>query len=221
MSELAGTSLRWRVAQFLERRWWRRYLARKSPEIYLADKRAYWRRMLAEVGWAVVPGRRVLDAGCGPAGVFIYLAETEALTALDPLLEDYEADLAIFQRQDYPAVRFLAEPLETYRVGEPYAAIYCCNAINHVGDWEAALDALTASARSGTQLLLTSDVHRHGWLLPIFRALPGDVLHPQQHGAEAYRAALEERGWRIEREVRLRRTMIFDYVAWVATLGGT
>jgi 2-polyprenyl-6-hydroxyphenyl methylase/3-demethylubiquinone-9 3-methyltransferase len=214
------STLRWRFAQYLERRWWRNYLRGKSPEEYLCDKKAYWARTLDQLDWETVPGRRVLDAGCGPAGVFIHLAQLERVTALDPLLESYETDLSIFQRKDYPTVDFLAQPLETPFVAtNPFDAIYCFNAINHVDDWDVAIDALTAHAKPGTRLLLTSDVHRHQLLLPIFRALPGDALHPQQHGPEAYRTALTTRGWRIEWEEVLRTEAIFNYTAWVATFG--
>jgi hypothetical protein len=79
------------------------------------------------------------------------------------------------------------------------------------------MDNLTAMAAPGAKMLLSSDVHRHKWLLPLFRALPGDVLHPQQHAAADYREALEQRGWRIDQEVVLRETTIFNYVVWVAT----
>lgn len=214
---MAEKTIRWRVAQFLERRWWRRYLRDKSPAEYLTDKRAYWVKTLDQLGWQPEPGRRVLDAGCGPAGVFVLLHDVEKVTALDPLLASYEADLPIFKRTDYPQVSFLHQPLEAaFPTVAPFAAIYCFNAINHVADWDQSLDALTALAAPGTRMILTSDVHRHQWLLPIFQALPGDALHPQQHGPEAYRSALEKRGWRIEREQVLRREAIFDYTAWVS-----
>lgn len=214
-------TLRWRVAQFLERQWWRRYLRGKPAAKYLRDKKAYWQRTLEQLDWESVPGRKVLDAGCGPAGVYIYLNDIESVTALDPLLDSYEAELSIFRRQDYPNVKFLAQPLEEeFDTESAFDAIYCFNAINHVSDWDAAIDALTSHARPGTRLLMTSDVHRHKLLLPIFKALPGDALHPQQHGPEAYRNAMQQRGWRIEREDVLRREFIFDYTAWVAVLEG-
>ncbi|MEM9931610.1 MAG: methyltransferase domain-containing protein [Bacteroidota bacterium] len=214
---MARTTIRWRVAQFLERRWWRRYLHGKSPEEYLNNKRMYWQRTLDQLDWELVPGRRVLDAGCGPAGVFMLLHEVEKVTALDPLLASYEKDLPIFHQADYPAVQFIIQPLEQRLVSpSSFEAIYCFNAINHVDDWGRALDVLTSYARPGTRLVLTSDVHRHNWLLPIFRALPGDALHPQQHNAAAYRAALQARGWRIEWEEVLREEAIFLYTAWVA-----
>jgi len=215
------TTLRWQIAQFLERRWWQRYLREKSPESYLEDKRAYWKRTLSELGWETVPGRKVLDAGCGPAGVYIYVCEVEEVTALDPLLESYEADLSIFRRADYPKVTFLTQPLEEPLAEDSgFEAVYCFNAINHVSDWDAAIDTLTAQARPGTRMLMTSDVHRHKLLLPIFKGLPGDALHPQQHGPEAYRSALKQRGWRIEREDVLRVEAIFNYTSWIAVWEG-
>jgi len=217
MPSTSFNSLRWRTAQWLERRWWRRYLRGKPPEAYLRDKRAYWAKTLDQLDWEPVPGRRVIDAGCGPAGVFIHLHDIERVTALDPLLESYEEDLPIFRRADYPAVNFLHQPLEqAFDEEAAFDAIYCFNAINHVADWDLALDALTAHAKTGTRMVLTSDVHRHHWLLPVFQALPGDALHPQQHGPKAYRSALKKRGWRIEWEDVLRREAIFDYTAWVA-----
>ena len=162
-----------------------------------------------------MPGRRVLDAGCGPAGIFIHLHNQEKVTALDPLLDRYEAELDVFSRDQYPRVNFVRQPLEDLLTAEPFPAIYCFNAINHVADWDRALDTLTAVAAPGCRMILTSDVHRHAWLYPIFRLLPGDVLHPQQHRPQAYRDALRKRGWRIEREVVLKCEAIFDYTAWV------
>ena len=211
-------ALRWRVAQYLEGRWWRYYLKGKPPDVYLREKSAYWERTLDRLGWEVRQGRRVLDAGCGPAGVFIYLHERERVTALDPLLGNYEANLPIFSTRNYPAVTFLRQPLEQPLGNQaPFDAIYCFNAINHVAGWESSFDRLTECARPGTKMIMTSDVHRHGILLRIFRLLPGDALHPQQHGPGAYRAALHRRGWVIDREEELRREGIFSYRAWVCT----
>ena len=211
-------ALRWRVAQYLEGRWWRHYLKDKPPGVYLREKSTYWERTLHQLGWEVREGRSVLDAGCGPAGVFIYLHDRERVTALDPLLGNYEANLPIFSPRDYPGVTFLHQALEQPLVDQTaFDAIYCFNAINHVADWAASFDRLTEYARPGTKMIMTSDVHRHELLRRIFRLLPGDALHPQQHGPGAYRDALRRRGWVIEREEELRRENIFSYRAWVCT----
>ncbi len=207
-------SLRWRVAQFLELRWWRRYVRKQTPVDYLIAKEAYWQRLLRQLDWEIVGGARVLDAGCGPAGVFITLHDQQQVTALDPLLDRYET-LPIFSRARYPNVQFVTQPLESVSQLPPFDVIYCFNAINHVRDWNKSLDVLTSLARAGTRMILTSDVHRHRWLVPIFRVLPGDALHPQQHRTEDYRQAVQQRGWRIEREEVLRTEPIFAYRAWV------
>ncbi len=212
--KLSARALRWRIAQFLELRWWRRYLRKRTPSDYLSAKRGYWERLLRQLEWTIVPNARVLDAGCGPAGVFISVHALQQVTALDPLLRHYE-QLETFSVASYPRVNFLATPLESVGQLPPFDAIYCLNAINHVRDWHRSLDALTDLARPGTRMILTSDVHRHTWLLPLFRALPGDALHPQQHHADSYRQALRRRGWRIEREQVLRTELIFTYRAWV------
>ncbi len=207
-------SLRWRIAQFLELRWWKRYLRGQSAAAYLRDKNAYWQRVLRELEWTVEPHIRVVDAGCGPAGVFITVGAHQRVTALDPLLPRYES-LDIFARAHYPRVNFLPQALEDSANLPPFDAIYCFNAINHVRDWERSLDVLTDLARPGTRMILSSDVHRHPFLLAIFRVLPGDALHPQQHPAAEYRRALRRRGWHIERERVLRKELIFEYRAWV------
>ena len=212
------STLRWRTAQYLELRWWRWYLRGQSPEDYLARKQVYWQRVLDELGVEVAPGARVLDAGCGPAGIFTLLHDRQRVTALDPLLAQYRS-LPIFAERNYPTVTFLAESLERTVLEGPFDTIYCLNAINHVRDWDASLDTLTRLARSGTQLILTSDVHRHRWLLPVFRLLPGDALHPQQHLAADYSTALTERGWRIDYGYELRQERIFSYCAWVCSFG--
>ncbi|CAH1000212.1 hypothetical protein LEM8419_01360 [Neolewinella maritima] len=209
-------TLRWRTAQYLELRWWRWYLRGRSPATYLVDKQAYWQRLLDQLQFTIDPDAQVLDAGCGPAGVFTLLHDRQRVTALDPLLPRY-VTLPIFSFEAYPTVTFLPEPLEEARLHETFSTIYCFNAINHVSDWSQSLDTLTRLARPGTRLILSSDVHRHDWLLPIFRALPGDALHPQQHLAADYRNALSRRGWRIDREQELRRERIFSYRAWVCT----
>lgn len=213
-----SASFRWRVAQLLELHWWKRYLRGKKAADYLNDKRAYWQRVLTQLDHHPTPGANSLDAGCGPAGIFILLGKTEKMTALDPLLDHYTNNLEVFQPTNYPTVNFITAPLETAKLtAAPFDTIYCFNAINHVADWALSFDRLTAWAKPGTRLIVSSDVHRRPWLLPIFRALPGDALHPQQHALTAYRKALTQRGWHITGQYRLRREWIFDYYCWTAT----
>jgi 2-polyprenyl-3-methyl-5-hydroxy-6-metoxy-1,4-benzoquinol methylase len=209
-------TFRWRIAQFFERRWWRRYLRRKDKTAYLEWKKAYWRDFLQKCGLHLVPRQRILDAGCGPAGIFTIL-DNQQVDALDPLLDHYERDLPHFKKSDYPHTRFFRERLEDFAPSASYDLVFCLNAINHVADLSECFDRLAALTRPGGALVISVDVHRHAWLKPMFRALPGDILHPHQYDLEEYRAMLETRNLYIERTVLLKREGIFDYWAFIIT----
>ena len=211
-------NLRWKLAQEAEIRWWRAYLRRKSPEDYLRQKAEYWHRVLRSARFEPAPGARVLDAGCGPAGIFLILEEQE-VHAVDPLLEAYRASLPHFEPSSYPYVQFFAQPLEAFRPAAPYDVIFCLNAINHVADLPMALDVLAGALKPGGQLLLSVDVHKHAFLKKIFQWLPGDVLHPHQYSLEEYQGMLAGRGLSVERAVRLKEGLIFDYFMMVAGKG--
>lgn len=209
-------SVRWRIAQFFELRWWQRYLAGKDRQAYLEWKRTYWRRFL-EMGDIQIPlGARVLDAGCGPAGIFTIL-ETSVVHALDPLLDQYEAALPHFRRADYPNVQFFNQPLENFFPPENYDLVFCLNAINHVADLGAAFDRLVALTRPGGTLFVSVDAHNFRLLKPIFRLVPGDILHPHQYDLPEYEAMLTQRGLRLERTVLVKKELIFNYFLLVAT----
>jgi 2-polyprenyl-3-methyl-5-hydroxy-6-metoxy-1,4-benzoquinol methylase len=208
--------IRWRIAQFFERRWWRRYLRAKDKTAYLNWKKAYWRDFLQKTGLHPAPGQCVLDAGCGPAGIFTIL-DNQCVDALDPLLDRYECDLPHFKKSDYPHTRFFAERLEDFAPATPYDLVFCLNAINHVADLGLCFDRLAALTRPGGTLIVSVDAHRHAWLKPLFRAIPGDILHPHQYDLDEYRAMLETRGCRVARAVLLKREWIFDY--WLLKTG--
>lgn len=208
-------NLKWRIAQAAEIRWWRRYLGRKDPGAYRRQKEAYWKKMLERTGLAFAPQARVLDAGCGPAGIFLILRE-QKVDAIDPLLEAYARQLPYFAPADYPWVRFEARRLEDLKAVAVYDAVFCLNAINHVADLETALDRLLTVARPGAPMVISVDVHRSFFLKQLFRLLPGDVLHPHQHSLDDYLARLKQRGCRIRKVERLKPGRIFDYYLIVA-----
>jgi len=210
-----STNRRWRIAQAAEIRWWRAYLGRQDWPTYLRDKRAGWQRLLQKVGIAQPNDAQVLDAGCGPAGIFMVL-ENCKVDALDPLLGLYERHLEGFDRRNYPHVQFLEQPLETLSATAKYDYIFCINAINHVADLDKSLDQLHQGGKPGSTLILSSDLHRWRILRWIFRLFPGDVLHPQQHNLADYRQLLTQKGWQLEKELLIRQGFIFGY--WVLVL---
>lgn len=208
-------NLQWRVAQFFEIRWWQRYLGSREKTAYLAWKSRYWRDFLQKSALEVPPGVTVLDAGCGPAGIFTVM-QYQTVDALDPLLERYEKSLPHFRRSDYPQVRFFSMALENFFPEKSYDFVFCLNALNHMADLPRCLDRLSALTRPGGTLALSVDAHNFSWLKNIFRFTAADILHPHQYTAEEYAAMLEARNFRIDRTVLIKKEAIFNYCLLVA-----
>lgn len=203
-------TLRWKIAQALEIRWWRNYLKNKEANDYLVAKKTYWQWVLKTLQLKINPGEKILDAGCGPAGIFIMLEECE-VDAIDPLLDRYEEKLPHFKKSNYPFVQFYNESLENFKIAKSYDTIFCLNAINHVADLDKSLDKIVAATPTQGRLILSIDVHKYAVLKYIFRAIPGDVLHPHQHDLQDYITMLEQRGCNIVKKANLKPGRIFDY----------
>jgi 2-polyprenyl-3-methyl-5-hydroxy-6-metoxy-1,4-benzoquinol methylase len=208
-------SFRWRLAQFFEIRWWQRYLNRKNKGDYLGWKRRYWDGFLEKSAVNIPAKARVLDAGCGPAGVFLSL-QAQQVDAIDPLLAAYKAHLTHFNPEEYPWVRFYPSSIEDFHSDQAYDLVCCLNAINHVRNIEQAFDRLRALTRAGGTLLVSVDAHRYSWINQVFRWIPGDILHPHQYGLKAYQALLENHDCRVKKALVLEEGLIFDYILLVA-----
>ncbi|MEL7247625.1 MAG: class I SAM-dependent methyltransferase [Bacteroidota bacterium] len=207
-------SLRWRLAQWLEIRWWQQYLRPQDKFDYYDKKRQYWYKVLQTLAFSVPTEQQILEVGCGPAGIFTILNECEVL-ALDPLITEYITKLPHFSPEDYPWVKFQNITLEEAQL-TPRPLVFCFNAINHIANWERGLDQLTAHTQAGGTLILGIDVHNHSWLKYVFRWLPGDALHPQQHDRNDYLKAMQQRGWKVKKEQILKKGLIFDF--WTVVL---
>ena len=206
---------RWKIAQAAEIRWWRNYLGKKEPAEYLAWKRAYWHDFLDKIGHRPAAGARVLDVGCGPAGVFTVLSE-QRVDAVDPLLDSYERDLPHFSASRYPRVDFYARPFEQYALTTQYDTVFCLNAVNHVADLAACCDKLTAALAPGGTLVMSIDAHNFALLKSLFRLLPGDILHPHQYDLAEYRKMLTDRDLIITGCELIKHETIFDYYCLTA-----
>ena len=206
-------SIKWRLAQWLEIRWWQQYLQRKEKRSYYQQKATYWQRNLKALSLNLPPQQSITEVGCGPAGIFITLSEHQ-VRAIDPLLKQYEQKLAHFSTADYPWVQFESIPIEE-ATGPATDWVFCFNAINHIDDWSRGLDQLDRLCTEQGTIILGSDVHKHRFLKWLFRWVPGDALHPQQHDRQDYLEALAKRGRVIKKESILKKGLIFDY--WIAS----
>ena len=132
-------SLRWNIAQSFERQWWRNYLSGKDRHLYLDWKKNYWENILEQtfdlIGKRIADfnysSLRILDAGCGPAGIFLNL-RLHKVDALDPLVNQYLEKHQLIDRADYPNTRFIQGKLESFISSGTYDYIFCMNCINHV-----------------------------------------------------------------------------------------
>lgn len=212
-------SIKWKLAQKLELKWWRNYLRKQPIDVYLQNKRAYWQRVLGSIQLELREEDHVLDAGCGPAGIFLIL-DKQKVVAIDPLLNQYGQQLDHFKAAWYPHVDFQSHKLEDLVVDKSFDYIFCLNVINHVEDLDLVLDRFKAVLMPKGKMIFSVDSHRFSLLKRIFQLIPGDVLHPHQFSWEDYKIKLKRRGFQIEQEKRLKRKGIFDYWILVARSSG-
>jgi len=208
---MSGT-WRWNAAQFAERNWWKNYLKNKEVAPYLEWKKTYWQQLLTVCSryFQVKAGDRILDAGCGPAGMFMLFNEYRTV-AFDPLIHSYEKDLPHFSTALYPQVEFVEAGLEDFQTSEKFDVLFCMNAINHVKDIEASYDNLLSHAASGAWIVITIDAHNHSFFKHLFRLLPGDILHPHQYDLKEYQAFMTQRECELVGTEHLKHEFFFDH----------
>jgi 2-polyprenyl-6-hydroxyphenyl methylase/3-demethylubiquinone-9 3-methyltransferase len=204
---------RWGVAQFFEVWWWRNYLKPKNPEEYRLWKTDYWRHYLRDCEIRISPGQRVLDAGCGPAGIFLFSRNNTV--ALDPLLNQYR-QLPHFRPDLLPGVTFVEGTLEHMTYQRMFDLIFCINTLNHVRDLSAALEAIRRAACPGATVVISIDTHNYPILARMLRIFSWpDILHPHQYTLEGYLGHFRAHGF-MQRAVILKKARyMFHYHAVV------
>lgn len=211
------TSKRWRLAQYFEIRWWKNYLKNKDIDSYLTWKKNYWIDFLAKIDDYAKPvaTSKILDAGCGPAGIFIAL-ENHDVTAIDPLLSRYDKELDHFDQKSYPLTKFHTVSLEDFEQPNSFDLVFCLNAINHVSDLGLAFERLYNSTKKGGILVVSIDAHNHTLLKHLFRLQPGDILHPHQYDLKEYEQMLTKLNCTMLQTVLIKREILFNHYVLVA-----
>ena len=216
---MAG-SLRWKIAQRTELKWWQHYLKNKDKATYLSWKHQYWNKLLKQLdallmalGKAPFTNKvslNILDAGCGPAGVYMALHK-HRVDAFDPLLACYSRSLPHFNTTDYPWVAFETQSLEDFSADKTYDVVFCMNALNHVRDINKSTKRLQQAMKPGGLLIATLDTHNYSLFKYLFRALPGDVLHPHQHSLNEYEYLFKQHGIGIIAKHLIKRGFLFNH----------
>jgi 2-polyprenyl-6-hydroxyphenyl methylase/3-demethylubiquinone-9 3-methyltransferase len=209
--------LKWKIAQMAEIKWWKNYLKDKDKQQYLEWKKNYWQNILEKLNDVIEinSSQRILDAGCGPAGIFIKLQHCKTI-AIDPLLDEYERDLDHFKKKAYPSIQFITSPLEQIHLSEKMDLIFCMNAINHVEDLNICYDKLVSLLKPGGKLIISIDCHNHGFLKKIFRLIPGDILHPYQFDLLEYEKFLTDRKLDIIKNICIKKEFFFSHYIQIA-----
>ncbi len=209
--------LKWRLAQWVELRWWKRYLKGKNKQTYLNWKREYWKSVWNKIAKVIplTPTSTIADMGCGPAGIFIAFPG-HSVTAIDPLLQQYETHLPFFERSDYPNCLFITSGIEDFEIASAFDIVFCMNAINHVKDMEKAVDVIVKATKRSGYLVISIDAHNHSFFKMLFRLVPGDILHPHQYDLKEYQSFLEKRGIKIKKTELLKQEFFFNHYLIVA-----
>jgi len=209
---------RWKLAQKAELLWWKNYLSKKSSESYREWKKSYWVNFLQQIGLSDIDQRSnsIIDLGCGPAGIFMVFNQAEVV-AVDPLLKHYESNLPHFKISTYSNVDFQSLSIETFSAEHTFDYVFCLNAINHVADLPLSFDRMVACLGPKGTLIVSIDAHNYSMLKRIFRAIPGDILHPHQYDLKEYSQMLISRGCHITQTICYKKETIFNYYILVAT----
>lgn len=209
--------IRWQIAQWFELQWWKRYLKGKDKQQYLIWKRNYWQQVLNQVLTQVnlQPTSTVADLGCGPAGIFIALPQNK-VTAVDPLLIKFESTLPFFKRSDYPNVTFITSTIEAFETSEKFDRVFCMNAINHVHNIQQGFGCLRKACKPGGVIAVSIDAHNFPFFKYLFRAIPGDILHPHQYDLNEYKNFVDHDGWKTTQTVLLKQEFFFNHYLLIA-----
>ena len=205
---------RWAISQYAEKRWWNSYLKDKDQYEYLNWKKQYWSKFLQTIEIDISEDRLILDAGCGPAGIFLVL-NNNRVVAIDSLLDGYVKN-GLLNNTLYSNVEFINTSVEDYKSSMDYDYIFCINAINHVRDINMSLKMLNQNLKSDGLIILSTDTHKHNFLRSLFQWLPGDILHPQQYNSQDYERMLERSNFIVKKKIVLKSGTIFDYCVFIA-----
>ena len=206
-------SMRWQLAQAVEVKWWNNYLRNRDKDEYYQWKKSYWTTFLDDIDCRLPEtSAKILDAGCGPAGIFTIL-DNHQVTAIDPLLDKYESSLDQFEIKDYPYVNFITSPLEKIPLNQQFEMVFCLNVINHVKSIQSSLRNLFNALRPGGKLVISTDAHNSNFLKHLFQLIPGDILHPHQYNIEEYKSFINNAGFQISSAKKVKSENIFGY--WV------
>ena len=206
-------SLKWKIAQAVEIKWWQNHLKDKDKSSYYDQKRSYWERLLKDIGFNIPKEpSKILDAGSGPAGIFIFF-DDHKVVAVDPLLDKYKSNPEQFDTTDFQHVEFITATIERIHRDQEFDIVFCLNWINHVNSIQSSLRNLFNALKPGGKLVLSTDAHKSNFLKNLFQLVPVDILHPHQYNINEYKTFVNNAGFQISTSKKVKSELIFGH--WV------
>jgi 2-polyprenyl-6-hydroxyphenyl methylase/3-demethylubiquinone-9 3-methyltransferase len=114
-------------------------------------------------------------------------------------------------------VDFKNSTIEAYSDSKKYDYVFCLNAINHVADIYLAYQKISGLLAENGQLIFSIDAHNYSLFKKLFRAVPGDILHPHQYDLTEYELMLNEVGLKVKKTVKLKQEFFFNHYVLLAT----
>ena len=147
----------WDRAQEGQRDFWLKERTRRTegdPE----KRRDFWNEYLDVIRRhrPFQPGDRVLDVGCGPAGIITAVEDFCERYGVDPLMDFFGGEYELS-----PAIHYSQQQGETLDFEDGFfQAVACVNVLDHTRDWQAVLREIGRVLAPGGCFLLELDTFR-------------------------------------------------------------
>ncbi len=172
---MSASRTAWRRAQVHERR----YHEQKDADAVMSINRVYWQRILAALPAqiAIRPGTRILDVGCGGAGILLAMDRGER-TGIDPLMPFYLENFPFLAETPIQWVQGRAEDLEH---DATHDLIFAINMLDHTEDPHRVAKNLARSLVPGGFLVCGLNVHSSPLWSLYFRLFHRLIDPPHPH----------------------------------------
>jgi SAM-dependent methyltransferase len=170
------TLAEWERVQKIERA----YHEQKDPARVLDVNLRYWTRILDVLppgSIAIGPTTRVLDVGCGGAGMLLAL-NGGVRTGVDPLMPFYLAKFPFLAEQP---IRWLEGTAEQFGADEQFDLIFSLNMLDHTIDPRASAGNIERLLAPGGKLVFVLNVHLTRFWRAYFSAFYRWVDPPHPH----------------------------------------
>ncbi len=136
----------------------------------------YWSNVLDMMPFKIKPDNRILDIGCGPAGI-LQAIKHGIKRGIDPLMEEYQSNFSL------PSdCQWISSKIEDYQDDEKFDIIFVWNSLDHVDDLHKAVQSIKRLLSKDGYLVISVWCHTTRIFEYYFKAFNRyiDKFHPHQ-----------------------------------------